>query len=255
MVITEAREVALARTQDFTAFPPSCHEPIAVRALQPTFTSFNTSSSDEAQPRVAFRAKGFSSQMRLLDYLKRTADVQLPTKADDVAPTNNELRTDDAIVKVLGWRTHGNHVVYTVLAAARVDGADGEQLESEARLVQRRFRDFVKLHEQLAPHASAAGLKLPALPSKLASLVNSNDTLGAQRKAALHEWLGAVVAQPPLFAAPELRRFLGLASIGEGTEDRGGAASRSDRPDAAGSVDLSELESLASLELMDDEVL
>lgn len=132
-------------------------------------------------------------------------------------PVSGEIRALEtgSVVKVLGWRqvekSGDTHLVYTILAASkpRKGEATAADERSEARLVQRRYRDFAKLHAALAPLARNAGLALPSLPSKL-TFGKSLAAIGAQRKEALHEWLGWVVSQPALLC-DELRRFLGLS--------------------------------------------
>jgi len=111
----------------------------------------------------------------------------------------------DTCVKVLGWQPVGDHVEYTILSSCR-----GLAALSEARLVQRRYRDFAKLHSKLNRRARQAGFEaLPDLPPKFTYGIGRS-ALCAQRQAALHEWLGKIVAHPLLWPADELRSFLGL---------------------------------------------
>lgn len=222
-------------------------QPTAMRAFHPAFASFTSASSEENQPpRVAYRASNISGP-HILELLQAKAEAAIPAKGDDVVPYDCCAELDGAVVKVLGWRTaeSGKHVVYTILAASRCN--DG----SEARYVQRRFKDFSKLHDALVPHARRAGVRLPALPSKLSSLVVAPEALGAQRKVALHEWLGLVVAQPHLRRAAELRSFLGLGLPAAGIveEEEGVQAPMDVAPVAVpthSAIDLSELDALAS---------
>ena len=88
-----------------------------------------------------------------------------------------------------------------------------------ARLVQRRYRDFNKLHTSLAPVAKSAGVPLPALPTNKTFGRNLSEEFAAQRQAALQGWITMVVARPPLWCEA-LRLFLGL---GETTPSSGSA--------------------------------
>jgi len=129
-------------------------------------------------------------------------------------PSEGEVKLEeDSIVRVLGWRvvqsSRGkSHLVYTILAA---NASRDKSAMSEARLVQRRYRDFVKLHAALAPRARCAGLRLPSLPSKIVAFGrNLSPTIAMQRQKALHEWLSHVVSAPILLC-DDLRLFLGLS--------------------------------------------
>lgn len=137
-------------------------------------------------------------------------------------PEGHELSTPEtgSFVRVVGWRevasrTGGAYLAYTILAAAPSANiqpcADGmPPPTSEARLVMRRYRDFVKLHATLTPYARQAGLTLPPLPSRLTALGRKlSPEVGAQRQRALHDWLSRVACHPCLLC-DELRVFLGL---------------------------------------------
>lgn len=183
--------------------------PVAIRSFQPAYASWHTSTSaglsgEEKQPHTRFAvcAPDISATSLLKHLHKMTGHNE---------PVDGEIRAldHDSVVKVLGWRAvekNGSHfLVYTILAASRQETSS----HSEARLVQRRFRDFAKLHAALVPRARSAGLLLPALPSKM-TFGRSLDAIGAQRKETLHVWLSSVVAQPALMCT-ELRCFLGLS--------------------------------------------
>lgn len=116
----------------------------------------------------------------------------------------------DSSVKVIGWRNVPSkrkpHLVYTILAAA--PSAGSKSVASEARLVQRRYRDFEKMYRILLPRAKEASIILPSLPSKF-TFGRSQAVIGVERQRLLHEWLRYVVAHPLLWC-DELRVFLGL---------------------------------------------
>ena len=181
--------------------------------------------------------------------------------------------TAESVVKVIGWRevqsqrSRRSHLVYTILAAAPSEANPKET--SDARLVQRRYRDFAKLHATLLPRARQAGISLPALPSKLTSLGRRlSPELGAQRQRALHAYLCWIVSHPPLMCA-ELRLFLGLAPRVYSMELKADAISDVDtmdadvdmdekmadaRADEAFAVDLAQLERIAVECMLDDEL-
>lgn len=198
-------------TMIMNASPPAPRAPIAIRTFQPSYASWNTSttaSDEERKPpmRYAVCAQDISATSLLKHLHKLTGHKE---------PVSGEIKAVEtgSVVKVLGWRQveqkGDSHLVYTILAASRPrkDASD----TSEARLVQRRYRDFAKLYAALTPISRDAGLALPSLPSKL-TFGRSPAAIGAQRKEALHEWLGWVVSQPELLC-DELRRFLGLSPL------------------------------------------
>ena len=90
---------------------------------------------------------------------------------------------------------------------------EGYDLKSStnARLVQRRYREFETLHAQLQPLARQAGYECPPLPSKFA-LAWSRGQLGVRRQLPLQRWLGWAAAQPELWC-DELQDFLGLSHL------------------------------------------
>jgi len=199
--------------------PPKPTAPIPVRAFQPAYASWHTSttaSDEDRKPHQRFAVKADISATSLIKHLH--------TLTGHREPLHGELRAleSGSIVKVLGWTTiekHGaTHVVYTILSACAGEKAcEAGQKSSEARLVQRRYRDFAKLHAALTPIAREAHLTLPALPSKL-TFGRSYAAIGSQRKEALHDWLGWVVARPALLC-DELRRFLGLSPHADADAD------------------------------------
>ena len=197
--------------------------PVAVRSFNPTYASFasSTSSADD-QPRRAIKAA--TTPASLLKHLHRmTGSLDDPIEdALDVGAS--------ACVKVVGWQVvestaagkalAGSHVAYTILAASASDTkfilSEAAPL-SEARIVQRRFRDFDKLAQALRLHSKDA---VPSLPPKLTYGL-SVEAVAKQRQAALHEWLTCVVRQPLLWQAEELRSFLGLppTQSGDGADE------------------------------------
>lgn len=80
---------------------------------------------------------------------------------------------------------------------------------AEPVLVQRRYRDFDRLHAALGPIAKSEGAPLPTLPTSYTFGRNITEEFANQRQAALQHWLSLVVARPPLWCDP-LRLFLGL---------------------------------------------
>jgi hypothetical protein len=97
-------------------------------------------------------------------------------------------------VEILGYSVaHDDggtaHVEYTILSCTTVReynlGA-ADVMSSNARIVQRRFREFEALREQLLPVARAAGVALARLPCKCASLAWSRAQLGARRQVGPH---------------------------------------------------------------------
>ena len=79
-----------------------------------------------------------------------------------------------------------------------------------ARLVQRRYRDFEKLHAALLPYAKRAGTTVPPLPSNFTFFERKLSTeFAQQRQLQLKTWLGCIVARAPLWC-DALRLFLGL---------------------------------------------
>ena len=99
---------------------------IGVRAMHPTYASFNTTASEEAAAkgtsRMAVRAEMPSSS--LLTFLHSATGSKTPLTCELPIASDETL----AVVKVLGWRavqskTEGTHIVYTILAASRVNDA------------------------------------------------------------------------------------------------------------------------------------
>merc|ERR1719473_471161 len=195
------------------ASPPKCVAPVPLRAFQPAYASWTTAASDVSSSvgdklnasqhgppgekrRLALQAP--TSTLALLNILHRMTGHRLPE--------GHELFTPEAgsFVRVVGWRevssrTGGAHLAYTILAAApsavhQYPHAEGmPPPASEARLVMRRYRDFVKLHATLSPHARQAGLTLPPLPSRITAIGRKlSPEVGAQRQRALHDWLNRV---------------------------------------------------------------
>jgi hypothetical protein len=64
--------------------------------------------------------------------------------------------------------------------------------EAGARMVQRRFKDFDKLHTALVPIARRASVPLPPLPSSLTFGRNLTEEFANQRQIALQQWLSMV---------------------------------------------------------------
>jgi len=269
----------------------AAHTQIPLRAFQPAYASWTTAASDATT----------ISDDRAIDrkpqhVTKRRFALRAPTSAElllrvlhrvtgHAEPPAHELHAPEigSLVRVLGWRqvstsNGGAHLVYTILAAApaQILGEKSAEL-SEARLVMRRYRDFVKLHAVLAPHARRAGISLPALPSKLTAFGRRlSPEVGAQRQKALHEWLSLVAGYPALLC-DELRVFLGLsphmygATEAKLTSECGhmeagdsskmdveshGYASEgtADVEEGAFAVDLAELEAKAVEVMLDDEL-
>jgi len=101
-----------------------------------------------------------------------------------------------------------------------------------ARLVQRRFNEFVSLHHELTPIARRAGVPLPPLPTSLTLGRKLSEEFAVQRRAALQQWISLVVARPPLWCDP-LRLFLGLQEeepTAEGNPFASADAPREDEP-------------------------
>jgi len=202
------------------------HSPLPIRATQPSYASFSTSASlsssgsscalkhdikDAAGPKKRFAVAAPALPPALLCVLHRLTGHEAP-----LACEVNMRPEDGSVVRVLGWRAvqsrsgGSSHLVYTILAASPSSSTPGV---SEARLVQRRYRDFAKLHTALAPVARAARVALPALPSKMVAFGrNLSTAIGMQRQRALHEWLSFAVGQPQL-QCDALRVFLGLSPL------------------------------------------
>ena len=81
-------------------------------------------------------------------------------------------------------------------------------------LVQRRYRDFDKLHTALAAIAKREGVPLPQLPTSYTFGRNLTEEFANQRQASLQLWLSLVVSRPPLWSDP-LRLFLGMAETAQ----------------------------------------
>ena len=131
-------------------------------------------------------------------------------------PNSFHVPEAGSVVRVIGWRVvrssrGGAHLAYTILSAS---ASRTKKFWSEARLVPRRYRDFVKLHGILYPIAREAQVVLPPLPSKVAAFGrNLSPSVGAHRQRALHDWLQSVISQP-LLMTEHLRVFLGLSPTG-----------------------------------------
>jgi len=256
------------------------HEPVPLRAFQPAYASFTTTASSEAS---SLTSEATAATKKPSDEPKRRLAVEAPTNSTVLlnllhkmvghATESCEMMCVDpgSLVKVIGWRevpsqtSSRSHLVYTILAAA-----PSSSQTSEARLVQRRYNDFVKLQSALLPHARQAGLTLPALPSKLSSLGRRlSPAVGAQRQKALHCWLCWVVSHPQLLC-DALRLFLGLSpkvtktALPKATEMAGPEAmeldmnaSTDDEPscgEKAFAVDLAHLEQQAVECMLDDKL-
>jgi len=129
------------------------------------------------------------------------------------------MGSSTAVIDVLGHarvaddRT-SSHVEYILLTCMpSSDSAIGEKNaflggKSEARLVQRRYRDFERLHAILQPRARRAGLAMPRLPYKTWWPTMSDDFLAA-RQLGLHAWLGWVLEHQ--LWCDELCLFLGVS--------------------------------------------
>ena len=90
-----------------------------------------------------------------------------------------------------------------------------------ARLMQRRYRDFEKLHTGLTPFARRTGTTLPPLPSNLTFGRKLSTEFAQQRQEALQQWLSRIASKPPLWC-DALRLFLGLEDEEEGPGASGG---------------------------------
>jgi len=112
------------------------------------------------------------------------------------------------------WRKGGVHVEFLIRSSVHA----GDDPPQPPRLIQRRFRDFDKLHEALARHAGIGLLgrwvdldKQPLPPLPRAPGKNVSAAFATQRQRALQTWLEQVVKQPELWCA-DLLGFLGLGT-------------------------------------------
>mmetsp|Transcript_69909 Transcript_69909/g.138525 ORF Transcript_69909/g.138525 Transcript_69909/m.138525 type:complete len:314 (-) Transcript_69909:359-1300(-) len=269
--------------------PPQLCEPVPLRAFQPCYASFTTTASSELSSASSV-AENDATKKQHGEQPKRRLAIQAPTTSVKLLgllhrmvghancdPCKMMSPEAGSVVKVIGWREvpsqsvrNRSHLVYTILAAA----PSGTQDTSEARLVQRRYSDFVKLHAALVPHARQAGLTLPALPSKLSSLGRRlSPAVGTQRQKMLHAWLCWVVSHSQLLC-DALRLFLGLSPRGPGEAeeplpgpdvamevdmnanmDAAMETSVEDQPQSSKiAVDLAHLEHVAVAAMLDDDL-
>ena len=125
-------------------------------------------------------------------------------------PDNFDLDEEKAAISLLPGK-HSEpkvHLEYMIRTTPDPNEPDG------ARMTQRRYRDFEKLHAALLAPARRAGVSLVDLPKKMGGFLrNLGEDFAMQRQAALQKYLQHVVAFPQIWGNP-LRLFLGLEEEG-----------------------------------------
>jgi len=138
----------------------------------------------------------FAQHLRALlaQYHASTAAPPLTPGAFAAASTAPSV-VDGTVVDIIGFSRVAHemgcpHIEFIVLTCLqpRAEMLTKQDAKAEAHLVQRRYRDFERLHSLLYRRAERAGLTMPPLPPKTWTR-DVSCAFSAERQAALHAWL------------------------------------------------------------------